>query len=216
MIISEQIPFESILKKINSESVFIIGCNECAALCHVGGEPEVLELKKRLEEQKIPVTGWIILDPACHLLNSKRLFKKVINEVEAAKHLLVVSCGNGIQVVQELFPQKHIINGTNTLFLGAEIVRGTFERQCQLCGSCIIDLFEGLCPISHCPKQLLNGPCGGSMDGKCELGNNKPCIWDLIIKKKKERNKSYSLNVIIPPKDWSVVHQYQWREKHKL
>ena len=105
MIISEQIPFESILGKIESGSVFIIGCTQCATLCHVGGEPEVLDLKKRLENHNISVTGWIMLDPACHLLNSKRLFKSVASEVDKASHLLLLSCGNGVQVVQELYPQ---------------------------------------------------------------------------------------------------------------
>jgi len=216
MIISEQKPFESMLKIIQNGSVFIIGCNECAALCHVGGEPEVLELKNQFIESHINVTGWIVLDPACHLLNNKRLFKSVNKEIDDADHLLVLSCGNGVQVIEELYPQKHIISGTNTLFVGAEIQRGIFERQCNLCGSCIVDDFEGLCPISHCPKQMLNGPCGGSMDGKCEINKDFNCIWDKIIHKKIKMKKIDSLTKIIPPKDWTSYKKYQWRDQYKL
>jgi ferredoxin len=215
MIITEQKPFELILQKIQNGSLFIIGCNQCAALCHTGGESEVLEIKKKFESNNIQVTGWAILDPACHRLNNKRLLKPMKEELDKSDHILILTCGNGSQVIQELYPQKSIISGTNSLFLGAEINRGIFIQECILCGSCNNEEFEGLCPISHCPKQMLNGPCGGSMVGRCELSSELDCVWEKIIKRKMEKKKFSSLKEIIPPKDWTKYKFYNWRNHDK-
>ena len=203
MIISKPKPLEEILTALKSEPVFLMGCSECATLCHTGGEEEVLALKKVLEEKGIVVTGWVILDPACHFLNNKRLLKPHREAIQQSEHLLVLACGNGVQTVAELFNDKHIIPGTNTLFLG-EIKRATeFEKRCILCGDCLLELFDGLCPITRCPKSMLNGPCGGSSDGKCEVNPDIECIWELIVDRLKQNNRLQNLQMIQPPKDWS-------------
>jgi ferredoxin len=216
MIISQQKPLELLLQLIQDKSVFLIGCSECATICHTGGETEVIEMKKKLEENHIHVTGWTILDPACHLLNDKRLLKPYKKEIEDAYYLLMFSCGDGLQVISKLYPAKRILSGTNTLFLGAELERGTFSRICNLCGECIADEFDGLCPISRCPKNMLNGPCGGSMNGKCELSDQLPCVWDEIIRKKITRNSTDALKIIKKPKDWTVYRFFNWRENNSI
>jgi hypothetical protein len=216
MIITEQKPFKSIIKNINGDSIFLIGCNQCAALCHTGGEPEIRDLLNKFKNTDIKVTGWLILDPACHLLNNKRLLKPHKTKIEKADNLLVFSCGNGVQVISTLYPNKHVISGTNTLFLGAEINHGSFDIHCTFCGSCIIYEFGGLCPIARCPKNMLNGPCGGSKDGKCEVFKEIDCIWEIIIRKKLQMNKITQLKKIVPPKDWTSYRSYNWGIKHKL
>ena len=216
MIISKQKAFTKILEHVKNGPVFIIGCNQCATLCHSGGEQEVLEMKESFEEKQISVSGWIILDPACHLLNSKRQLKSVKEEIDQANYLIVLSCGNGVQVIKQLYPEKPTISGTDTLFLGAETKRGVFTRECNLCGSCIVDDFEGFCPIAQCPKQMLNGPCGGSMHGKCELNNDMDCVWEFIIKKKMMHHDRKSNKIIIPPKDWTTYKSYDWRNNDCL
>lgn len=216
MIISKQKSIDTIIDRIEGHSVFLVGCNECATLCHTGGEKEVLEIKQILEDKQIFVTGWVILDPACHLLNNKRLLKPYKEKIESADYLLLYSCGDGLQVMAELYPEKKIISGTDTLFLGAEIEHSTFSKQCLLCGSCIADEFETLCPVSRCPKNMLNGPCGGSMNGRCELSDQMPCVWHDIVQKKIQRKKLQSLQKIAPPKDWTVYQRYQWRKKDAI
>ena len=209
MIITKQKNFEEILKKIDGKPVFIIGCSECATLCHTGGEEEVLTMKKTLNEKKIETTGWVILDPACHLLNDKRLLRKHKNEIENAEKILVLACGNGVQTVSELIKDIDIIAGTDTLFLG-EIKRANeFEKRCIMCGECIQDLFDGFCPITRCPKSMLNGPCGGSIDGKCEINKEIDCVWDIIYKRLKEKDKLYLLKDIKEPKDWSKSNAFR-------
>jgi len=203
MIITKQKDFNELLSSIGKEPVFIIGCSECATICHTGGEKEVLEMKGALEDKNIPVTGWVILEPACHLQNDKRILRKHKDEVNKASKILVLACGNGIQTVSEIIENADVIAGNDTLFLG-EIKRANeFEKRCNMCGDCIEDLFGGFCPISRCPKSMLNGPCGGSIDGKCEIDSNIDCVWDLIYKHLKEKKQLQLLKIIQEPKDWS-------------
>jgi len=203
MIITKQKDFNELLSSVGKEPVFIIGCSECATMCHTGGEKEILEMKSALEDKNIPVTGWVILEPACHLQNDKRILRKYKDEVNKANKILVLACGNGIQTVSEIIENADVIAGNDTLFLG-EIKRvNEFEKRCNMCGDCIEDMFGGFCPVSRCPKSMLNGPCGGSIDGKCEVDSNIDCVWDLIYKRLKEKKQLQLLKIIQEPKDWS-------------
>ena len=203
MIITKQKDFEEILTSVGKGPVFIVGCNECATLCHTGGEEEVLMIKDIFEEKNIQVSGWIVLEPACHRNNNRRLLKPHKEALEKSKSILVLACGNGVQTISELFDDKDIISGTDTLFLG-EIVRANeFDKRCSMCGECLLDLFDGFCPVSRCPKSMLNGPCGGAINGKCEINSELDCMWDIIYKRLKKRGKLYQLEEIQKPKDWS-------------
>ena len=203
MIVTKQKDFANLLHSIESGPVFIIGCSECATLCHTGGEEEVLSMKQALEKKNIQTTGWVIFEPACHLQNDKRLLKKYKSEIDKANKILVLACGNGVQTVSEIINDTDVIPGTDSLFLG-EIKRASdFEKRCVMCGECIQDLFEGVCPISRCPKSMLNGPCGGSIDGKCEVDPELDCIWDIIYKCLKEKGLQNRLKEIKKPKNWS-------------
>ena len=203
MIVTRQKDFNDLLSAIRDGPVFIVGCNACATLCHTGGEEEVLLMKDALKKNNIQTTGWIILEPACHLKNDKRLLKKYKNEIDKAKKMLVLACGNGVQTVSEIIVGTDVIPGTDTLFLG-EIKRASdFEKRCEMCGECIIDLFEGVCPVSRCPKYMLNGPCGGAIDGKCEVDNEIDCVWDIIYNCLKEKGQLHRLKKIREPKNWS-------------
>jgi len=203
MIVTRQKNFDDLLKSITNGPVFIIGCSECATICHTGGEEEILQMKSALEKKNICVTGWVVLDPACNLQNDKRLLRKYKKELAEAKKILVLSCGSGAQTISEIIDNIDVIPGTDTIFLG-EIKRLVdFEKRCTLCGDCIQDLFGGVCPISRCPKSMLNGPCGGSVDGKCEVSSDLDCIWDIIFKRLAEKGRLDRLKEIKKPKDWS-------------
>lgn len=203
MIITRQKNLDQILRILGAGPVFIIGCNECATLCHTGGDEEVLAMKELLEHKNIPVLGFVVLDPACHLQNNKRMLKPYSKELDSAKKILVLSCGNGVQTVANLYAEKEVIPGTDTLFLGEITHVNEFNKHCMLCGDCLLDLFGGLCPITLCPKSMLNGPCGGSSQGKCEINPLLDCVWDRIYQRMKGRGTLPMLSVIQKPKDWS-------------
>jgi len=203
MIITKKKNFDDLLSLIEKGPVFIAGCSECATMCHTGGEKEVLSMKEFLEDKNIEVTGCVVLEPACHLLNDKRILKKHKEEVAKAKKILVLACGNGTQTVSEIINHADVIPGTDTLFLG-EIKRvNEFEKRCVMCGECIQDVFGGVCPIARCPKNMLNGPCGGSKDGKCEINSEIDCIWNVVYNRLEEKGQLDQLKRINKPKDWS-------------
>lgn len=203
MIVTKQKDFESIIRLIQKDSVFIVGCSQCATLCKTGGEEEVKKMISILKDKNINVTGWVVLDPACHFLNDKRILKRYMDKIKKAKKILVLACGNGVQTIAEIIDNAEVIPGLNTLFLGEIKKFNEFEKRCNLCGECIQYLFDGLCPISRCPKNMLNGPCGGSTNGKCEISKDLDCIWDMIIKKLDKEKKMFLLDRIVEPKDWS-------------
>ena len=208
MIITKQKKLNELLNSVGKGPVFILGCNECATLCHTGGEKEVLDIKNDFQKRGIQVTGYLVLEPACHLNNVKRLLKAYKNELEKSKKILVLSCGNGVQTIKEIFEKKDIISGTNTLFLG-EIKRANFfEKRCGMCGDCLLNLFGSFCPVTRCPKSMLNGPCGGVKDGKCEIDAEIDCIWEKIYIHLKQNGKLYLLDEIQKPKDWSKSNVY--------
>jgi len=209
MIITKQKSINQLLNSIGEGPVFIIGCNECATICQTGGEKEILEMKSILNNKGIEVSGWTILEPACHLLNDKRILRNYKNDINKSKNILVLACGNGIQTISEIFDDINIVPGTDTLFLGEIKHSNEFEKRCEMCGFCIVDLFDGLCPISRCPKNMLNGPCGGSTDGKCEVNKDIPCIWYIIFDRLIEKGQIDQLKEIQNPKDWSK--STKWR-----
>ena len=158
MIISELKSFEELLSRVKNRSVFLFGCSECATLCHSGGKKELIQLEKKLLDAHIVVTGWTILEPACSYTNNESIFSQYKQEIDDAEVLLVFACGDGNQIVSELFPSKEVLSGTNTLFLGAKTSIKSFERRCNMCGTCIVDEFNGICPLTRCPKHMMNGP----------------------------------------------------------
>ncbi|MDG6219828.1 MAG: methylenetetrahydrofolate reductase C-terminal domain-containing protein [Candidatus Thermoplasmatota archaeon] len=203
MIITRQRSLEDILALLSvQEVVFIAGCSECATVCRTGGEPEVLAMKEALEGSGKKVSGWAVLEPACNLQNDRRLLRERKAELDSAEVVLSLSCGNGTQTICEA-TGKEVVGGNETIFLGEVKRVGQFSKNCVMCGDCILEETGGLCPVARCPKHMLNGPCGGSEGGKCEVDRDEDCVWHLIYERKKERGELDQLKRMLPAKDWS-------------
>ncbi len=188
MTISEPKPLEEVLASVATEKrLFLIGCSDCATVVQVGGEPQLLEWKKNLEENGHEVTGYLIGEPGCHLLGLRKQLREHQAEVEAADGFIIFSCGTGTQVAVQAAGGKPVHPGTNTLFLGSVQRFGQYVEFCSACGECILDMTKGICPVTRCAKGLLNGPCGGtSAEGKCEVDPEVDCAWKLIYDQLKE------------------------------
>jgi len=209
MIITEKKPFLELLNSLKDfKKIFIIGCGECSTTCKTGGEKEVLELKEKLEAEGKEILGCVVPKAPCISAQIKQEFAKNIKSLKEVEVILVLSCGLGVQSVKDnnRFGQK-VIPGCNSLFIGVVDKEGNFLEKCSLCGDCLLDLTEGICPLTLCPKGILNGPCGGMDKGKCEVDKEKDCAWVLIYKEMERRNKIYNFSKIQPPRDFSKKTQ---------
>ncbi len=210
MIIMEQKPFEEIFSFLKDEkSIFIVGCAQCATVCKVGGEEEIKAMKDKLESQGKKVSGWVVIDPACQSVEVKKNFQANKDKITSSDAILVMACGNGVQSVKEsaerIKMEKPVHPGCNTLFLGEVVRAGYFEEKCSLCGDCLLEITGGICPVTRCSKGLLNGPCGGSSEGKCEVDPERDCAWALIYEELKKRGKLDRMKAIQPAKDHSKL-----------
>jgi len=204
MLISEQKPLEEILSYLDGEkNIFLIGCKGCAEGCESGGEQQVLEMKNTLEGKGKTIAGSSVIDMVCNETLAKMKLKAHKRELEAADSILVLTCGIGVQTVAGVV-DKAVHPGCNTLSSGGAHAEWKEAERCLECGDCMLEFTGGICPIARCSKHLLNGPCGGSQGGKCEVDPSIPCAWQLIIEKLTKLGQLDKLEKIVPPKNWSV------------
>lgn len=189
MIVTEKKPFDEILRSLEGEEkIFIVGCGDCADLAQTGGEKEVEDMAVRLAEKGKEVVGTFVSEGPCHVLRTARELRTVSEELNLADSVLVLACGAGIQTIADLV-DKPVHPGLNSLFLANVKRYGWFEERCSLCGECVLDFTGGICPVTRCAKSLVNGPCGGAEEGKCEIGNGRECVWQLIYDRLKKRGQ---------------------------
>lgn len=202
MIVTEQKNFEEILDSLRDEkAIFLVGCRLCPAMYKTGGPAQVEEMRRKLEARGKNVTGSTTVAAVCHASNVEREFDRRANELSAADAILILACGGGVQTVGGV-TDKPVYPALNTLFLGS--LRGNeLDEHCTLCGECILNLTGGICPVTRCAKGILNGPCGGTNDGKCEVDADKDCAWVLIHDRLKERGRLDRIKTIFPPRDFS-------------
>ena len=204
MIISENKPMEEILNFLNNaQKIVLIGCKQCAATCKSGGEEEVLKMKDELESEGKEVLGYVILDPACNLLKSKKDLKSLKNELSDADAVLSLACGDGTQTIVKNLKKTPVYPGNNTMFIGETKRVGEFEEACKACGECELGWTGGICPVTMCAKGLINGACGGAKNGKCEINSENDCAWIKIYERLNDINQLENLLEIRPMKDYS-------------
>ncbi|MDH4140546.1 MAG: methylenetetrahydrofolate reductase C-terminal domain-containing protein [Coriobacteriia bacterium] len=188
------------LDDIDAKRIFIMGCGQCATVANTGGEKEILQAKAILEQQGRTVTGWAVGEVACHLGATKLAARKSIGSVEDADAVLVLACGAGVQTVADAV-SKPVFPGLESAFLGNVIRHGIFEERCQMCGDCVLDETAAICPVTTCPKGLLNGPCGGMWNGNCEVLRDRECTHVRIQRRLAEQGRQR--RSVLPPKDFS-------------
>jgi len=205
MITAERKPIDEIRAMIAPyKKVLVLGCGSCVAECAAGGEKETGMLASTLRmankmEGKETLIQEKTLDRQC-VKDFVILLDEVIDRYDA---VLSLGCGAGVQAVAEMFSEIPVLPALNTEVLGETRDQGRWVENCLGCGDCMLDDFGGVCPLARCSKQLLNGPCGGSKDGKCEINPEVPCAWQIIIDRLDRFGSLDRLEQIYPPKDWS-------------
>jgi len=183
LIISRKKPYEELLSMLgDAKRVALVGCGSCATVCETGGEPELAALKEALEKDGIEVVGTVYPSESCQKMLLKKEIK-VLRDVDFDAYISL-ACGDGAQTLAQL-SDKPIYPANNTMFLGQVERIGIFHEMCRMCGDCIIGHTGGICPITKCSKSLVNGPCGGQKNGKCEVNPDNDCAWILIYDRMK-------------------------------
>lgn len=204
MIITKPRPWARIkagLDSVGAKRVFLMGCGQCATVAHTGGEPELEQMAAQLEENGYEVTGWAVGEVSCHLGGTRLEARKHGGEVAHADAVLVLTCGAGVQTVADSV-DKPVFPALESAFLGTVLRHGVFEERCQTCGDCVLDLTAGICPVTTCPKGLLNGPCGGMWNGMCEVLTDRECAHVRIRHRLAEQGRL--TREAIAPKDYSA------------
>lgn len=206
MIVADKKPIEEIIEDIkNHEKVLVLGCNECVTVCEAGGKKEVGILASALrmyflnqgKEMKIDEKT---LERQC----DHEYLEEIRNIIDQYDAVVSIACGVGVQFMAEKYHSTPVYPGVNTCFMGATEERGLWTERCQGCGQCILSRTGGICPVSRCAKRVMNGPCGGSSKGMCEINKELVCAWQLIIERLKALDRFEEYEDLSPIKDWST------------
>ena len=200
MLITELKAKEAILSRVSGK-VFIINCHGCKEIRFP--EAEANALQKEMCEAGY-VTGILTTDYICNPENLKLRLEKHAAEIEAADMVLVFSCGVGVQTVAEFLGSKKVCAACDTYALPGWQGVTPLEYDCKQCGECFLNITGGICPITACSKSLVNGQCGGSKDGKCEVDPSMECGWERIYRRLKQVGRLDALKCPIQVRNYAT------------
>jgi hypothetical protein len=204
MIVTQEKEFSEVVRSLrNYKRLFLVGCGECAATAKTGGQEELERAKKALEAQGKVVTGFCIPSAPCMAPQVKAELAKNAKALRDSDAIVVFSCGLGVQSVKDNDRMGHAVIPALDSVCGAVMdANGAFIEKCSMCAECVLDTTAGICPVTLCPKGLLNGPCGGVSQGKCEVDKDKDCAWVLIYNELGKKNELDKMREIKKPRDF--------------
>jgi len=202
--ITKQKPSDEVKQLLEGfDRVYIVGCGTCTTMTKTGGVEEVAVMKGQLEDLGKLVTGTIVIPTACDEMTEVAV-KDNEEEINNADCILVMTCALGVHRLS-LYLDQPVIPALDTLFIGLEDTPGTFQEVCAQCGQCVLGETAGICPITRCHKGLLNGPCGGTNNGKCEVDKERDCAWTLIYRRLEKQGRLDLMRKYQPPKNYQAV-----------
>jgi ferredoxin len=184
--------------------VLVVACGSCVTVCLSGGEKQAEELASQLRLAARAAGRELTVDTDCMERQCDREFvSQLTHAPKDYDAVLSIACGVGVGFMSELFPQSRVLPGLNTTFYGAGVADGVWEEYCHGCGDCVLALTAGVCPIARCSKSLINGPCGGTKNGKCEVTAEMDCGWHLIYERAKAAGRLEQLRELQKPRNWA-------------
>jgi ferredoxin len=209
MIVAKRKPFTEIKQIVSgSKKILVLGCGTCVAVCLAGGEKEVailasqLKMALALEDREAEIDE-LTIERQC----DREFIEEIRDKVDEGSYDMILStaCGAGVQLVSDLFDDKPVAPALNTTFIGVAEGPGLWTERCLACSDCILAETGGICPVTMCPKGLVNGPCGGTRKGRCEVDPEKPCAWTLIFDRLKKLGRLDRMEKACLPKKWGVA-----------
>ncbi|MBN2062074.1 MAG: methylenetetrahydrofolate reductase C-terminal domain-containing protein [Deltaproteobacteria bacterium] len=204
-------PFKDIMDSLEGyKKIAVIGCNGCAKVCMTGGEDQVAELAEKLRKHGKEIVLEATPDRTCYVEKTRKVLDPNIDKVKEADAMVVMGCGGAVQITRKVtedygltIPVKVALDsiGHMDTLVSSELAM----EQCQECGECILNETGGICPVTKCAKSLLNGPCGGAQNGKCEVDPNRDCAWILIYNRMEALGETEKLKRFMAPKDYSKM-----------
>ena len=208
MIVGEQKTIKEIKEMVKPyKKLLILGCGTCVKTCFAGGEDEVatlasvLRLALKKDGREIAIEEFTV-ERQCE----DEFIQEAAANISQNTAVLSLACGAGVQAIARRFVKVPVLPGVNTTFIGVLEKQGLFTEECLGCGDCKLAIFGGVCPVTRCSKKLLNGPCGGSQNGKCEVRTDLDCAWHHIIERLKLLGQLDNLRVYVPAKNWKPSH----------
>jgi ferredoxin len=206
MIVAERKKIPEILEFVKEHNtILVLGCGTCVTVCLAGGEREVsiissaLRIASRIAGSRITIEE-LTIERQCDNV----FIEEAAEAIERNDAVLSIGCGAGVQAIAERYPEKPVYAGLNTTFLGILEERGAWTEKCIQCGDCVLSDFGGICPVTRCAKRMLNGPCGGSREDRCEIRPDRQCAWQLIYQRLKAIGQLDRLEKIQTVKNWST------------
>lgn len=204
MIVAERKPVGEILDMVRGlDRILLLGCKGCVTVCSAGGEREVeilaslLRLGRNKEGKPLTVVEGALVRQC------DREYIDSIDQWDGQYDAIVsMACGVGVNFIANLRPMTKVYPAVNTSFFGGSADQGIWTEQCAGCGNCILHLTGGLCPVARCAKSLLNGPCGGSQNGRCEIHPEVACIWQSIHDQLHRLGRGSDMLQVAPIRDW--------------
>lgn len=190
------------------QRIAVLGCGTCVTVCLAGGEREAgmmasaLRMASRLEGVEKNIRD-LTIERQC----DDAFIDEAWKSLDEADAILSLACGAGVQALAHRFPGKPVFPGVDTQFIGILEEQGIWTEKCIACGQCRIGSYGAICPVTRCAKHILNGPCGGSHDGKCEVNPDTDCAWQLIYDRLKAIGEEYRMEEIAPLADWSLSNE---------
>jgi ferredoxin len=185
------------------KKVLVLGCGTCVTVCLAGGQREVgiiasaLRMSAKLKGLPLEVEE-LTIERQCDNV----FLEQAAEAIGRNDAVLSLGCGAGVQALAERYTAKPVYAGLDTAFIGILEERGVWTEKCAACGACILHQYGGVCPVTRCAKHMMNGPCGGSREDRCEVSPERPCAWQLIYQRLKNIGQLDRLKPVKPPKDW--------------
>ena len=201
--ITRQKPFSEVQEQLAGfDRLFIIGCGTCTTMTKTGGIDQVQEMEERLRGIGKRVSGWTVIPVACDEM-AEVTMKENRLAIDSSNCILVLTCALGIHKISS-YIDRPVVPALDTLFIAVEETPGYFREVCAQCGQCILGETAGICPITACHKGLVNGPCGGTNNGKCEVDKERDCAWTLIYNRLRDQNRLDIMRKYQPPRNYQA------------
>lgn len=215
MIVVREKPLEEIIETTAPyKNILIVGCDGCTQPPRSIKEAETLgkliEMGRKVKGDEVSCKPTTIIKQCCNTSVAN-----LRGQLEGVDAMISMACGIGVQTLNELYPQIQTFPAQDTMFMGCEDTRdGNAYERCLACGECLLDETGGVCPITRCAKSLLNGPCGGCVEGKCEVEAKidedttikNDCAWYLIYNRLKDLDQLDLFRKYRPPRDNGNLH----------